>query len=263
MNILDKILETKRVEVAAAEQVCSFREILSGARRVDRPVVSFSGALTASPTGIIAEFKRRSPSKGFINEHASVSEVVSGYAAAGAAAISVLTDREYFAGALDDLASARRAVENVPLLRKDFVVDEYQICEARLAGADAVLLIAAALSPERCSELAAFAAELGLEVLLELHDETELGHICPGVSVVGINNRNLATFVTDTSISERLAPLLPTDRVRISESGISSPDTVRRLRYCGFRGFLMGENFMKQADPAAALAEFIKELGPC
>jgi indole-3-glycerol phosphate synthase len=260
MNILDKILETKRAEVAEAKRRRTFDEVFAEARTVSRPVVSFSGALAASATGIIAEFKRRSPSKGFINEGASVENVAAGYAVAGAAAISVLTDGDYFGGSLDDLRTARRVVRDVPLLRKDFIVDEYQLCEARIAGADAVLLIAAALTREECARLAAFAAGLGLEVLMELHDEAETGHICPGVSVVGINNRDLGTFVTDTAVSERLAGLLPADVVRISESGISSTQTVLRLREKGFRGFLMGENFMKQADPAAALSEFLKEL---
>jgi indole-3-glycerol phosphate synthase len=271
MNILDSILEKKRAEVAAAKKARTFDDIHTAVRSVSRPVVSFSRALVASPTGIIAEFKRRSPSKGFINEHADVESVTAGYAAAGAAAISVLTDSDYFAGSLDDLRTARRVADEaahgagrgVPLLRKDFIVDEYQLCEARLAGADAVLLIAAALGREECARLAAFAASLGLEVLLELHDESESGHICPGVSVVGVNNRNLGSFVTDTAVSERLAESLPAGIVRISESGISSPQTVRSLREKGFRGFLMGENFMKQPDPAAALREFIRELGSC
>lgn len=241
-------------------RIRGFNDIHAEAEAAARPVISFSGALNASPTGIIAEFKRRSPSKGFINQKADVTGVVGGYAAAGAAAISVLTDADYFAGSLDDLRAARHVAGNVPLLRKDFVVDEYQICEARLAGADAVLLIAAALDPGRCRELAAFAAALGLEVLLELHDETELGHICTGVNVVGINNRNLGTFATDTAVSERLGKSLPVDMLRISESGISSPSTVRRLRGLGFRGFLMGENFMRRPDPAAALTGFIEDL---
>jgi indole-3-glycerol phosphate synthase len=262
MNILDRILETKRAEVAAAKSVRGFDEMHAAALAVERPVISFSGALAVSSTGIVAEFKRRSPSKGFINEHASPQSVAAGYAAAGAAAVSVLTDKDFFAGSLDDLRAARQAAAHTPLLRKDFIVDEYQICEARLAGADAVLLIAAALTTDRCARLAAFAASLGLEVLLELHNETELGHICEGVSVVGINNRNLGTFATDTAVSERLAQLLPTDLVRISESGISSPETVRRLRAQGFRGFLMGENFMRRSDPAAALSDFIKALRP-
>jgi indole-3-glycerol phosphate synthase len=271
MNILDKILDTKRVEVAAAKRLRDFDDIHAAALAVDRPVISFSGALAASPTGLVAEVKRRSPSRGFIGEHADVERVAAGYAAAGAAAISVLTDGDYFAGSLDDLRAARRVVDEsaqvtgrgVPLLRKDFIVDEYQICEAHLAGADAVLLIAAALGREECARLAAFAASLGLEVLLELHNEAELGHICADISVVGINNRDLGSFVTDTAVSERLAERLPAGIVRISESGISSPRTVRELRGKGFRGFLIGENFMRQPDPAAALAEFIKELQPC
>jgi indole-3-glycerol phosphate synthase len=263
MNRLDRILETKRAEVAAAKKARPLDDLLVAARSVARPVISFSGALAASPTGIIAEFKRRSPSKGFIAEGASPERVVAGYAAAGAAAISVLTDGDYFAGSLEDIRTARRVAADVPLLRKDFIVDEYQICEARLAGADAVLLIAAALDREECARLAAFASSLGVEVLLELHDESELGHICEGVSVVGINNRDLGSFVTDTAVSERLAELLPAGIVRISESGISSPLTVRDLRAKGFRGFLIGENFMKQADPAAALAGFLKAVQPC
>ncbi len=263
MTILDKILETKHAEVAAARRAVGFDDAFAAARAVTRPVLSLAGALAASPTGIIAEFKRRSPSRGFINEAARPEDVVAGYAGAGAAAISVLTDRDYFAGSLDDLREARRVAPHTPLLRKDFTVDEYQICEARTAGADAILLIAAALTPERCATLAAFAASLDLEVLLELHCEAELEHICPGVSVVGINNRNLATFVTDTATSERMAPLLPPSMICISESGISSPDTVRHLRKSGFRGFLMGENFMKTPDPAAALRGFITELQPC
>lgn len=263
MNILDKILETKRAEVAASKSMRDFDDIHAAAQAVDRPVISFSGALAASSNGIIAEFKRRSPSKGFINEKADAAQVVAGYAKAGAAAISVLTDGEFFAGSLDDLRTARRVAPATPLLRKDFIVDRYQICEARLAGADAVLLIAAAICAGDCARLAAFAASLGLEVLLELHDESELGHVCPGVSVVGINNRNLGSFVTDTATSERLAGLLPADMVRISESGISSPETVLRLRGHGFRGFLMGENFMEHADPAAVLTEFIKRLQQC
>ena len=147
-----------------------------------------------------------------------------------------------------------------PLLRKDFVIDPYQICEARIAGADVVLLIAAALTVPQCAELAAFAAALGLEVLLEVHNEAELDHISDHVDVVGVNNRNLGTFITDTGVSKRLAGLLPRDIVRISESGVSTPETVRELRAVGYRGFLMGENFMKRTDPAAALGEFINEL---
>ncbi len=261
MNILDKILETKRLEVSEAKKHRSFERILAEAKAVDRPVHSLAEALKNSPTGIIAEFKRRSPSKGFIKEHADVQEIVGGYAASGAAAISVLTDRDYFAGSLDDLRQAREITDK-PLLRKEFIVDPYQIAEARVAGADAILLIAAALSTEACAELAAFANSLSLEVLLELHGEHELGHIDGHVQVVGINNRDLTSFVTDTAVSLRMAPLLPQNVVRISESGISNTQTVKELQNFGFQGFLMGENFMKQPDPAQTLRSFIKELAP-
>jgi len=277
MNILDKILKTKHVEVAVAKAARSFDAMLEEARAATRPTVSFSKALAASPTGIIAEFKRKSPSKGFIKEGADAATICAGYAEGGATALSVLTDKDYFAGSLADLRAARTAVDltaackaiaggggaqvaAIPILRKDFVVDPYQICEARIAGADAILLIAAALTPAQCGELAAFAASLGLEVLLELHNETELPWINPHVNVVGINNRDLKTFITTTEVSKQLGKLLPENMVRISESGISSPQTVRELRREGFRGFLMGENFMKQADPATALEAFIKEL---
>lgn len=258
-TILDNIIQTKRLEVATARAAKPFEAILVEAQAVSRPVLSFRDALAKSESGIIAEFKRRSPSKGFIHEGAKVAEVVPGYAKAGAAACSVLTDTTYFGGSADDLKEARQLV-NLPLLRKDFIIDEYQICEARIWGADVILLIATALTPAEIERLGAFAHMLGLEVLLEIHDICELAHICPAVDVVGINNRNLATFVTNVQTSFELNRQVPGEYLRISESGISSPDTVRRLREAGFRGFLMGENFMKEDDPAAALHHFIEEL---
>lgn len=258
-TILDNIIQTKRLEVATARATKPFEVILAEARAVSRPVLSFRDALAKSESGIIAEFKRRSPSKGFIHEGAKVAEVLPGYAKAGAAACSVLTDITYFGGSADDLKEARRLV-NIPLLRKDFIIDEYQICEARIWGADVILLIAAALTPAEVERLGAFAHTLGLEVLLEIHDVCELSHICTAVDVIGINNRNLATFVTDIQTSFELGRQIPGQYLRISESGISSPDTVRRLREAGFRGFLMGENFMKEDDPAAALHHFIEGL---
>jgi len=260
MTILDKILETKRLEIATAKKTRPFELLLAEAQTILRPMNSLSQALRNSPDGgIIAEFKRKSPSKGFFQAEARVEPIVGGYATNGAAAISVLTDREYFGGGLDDLRRAR-TVTDKPLLRKDFIIDPYQIAEARIAGADAILLIAAALSPERCAELAEFANSLNLEVLLELHDERELNYAGKHVNVVGVNNRNLATFVTDTAVSLRMARLLPAGVARISESGISAVETVTELRQAGFHGFLVGENFMKTADPAAALREFVKEL---
>jgi indole-3-glycerol phosphate synthase len=220
---------------------------------------SFKAALKHSTTGIIAEFKRKSPSKGFIHEGAKVEDIVAGYEQAGATAVSVLTDAGYFGGSLDDLATARRLI-HLPILRKDFIIEAYQICEAKLYGADVVLLIAAALSKGQTVELTAFAHHLGLEVLLEIHHAGELDYIHAPVDVVGVNNRDLGSFVTDVQTSLQLAEKLPPNMVRISESGISSSETVKRLQQAGFNGFLMGENFMKHPQPAVALQHFINAL---
>ena len=259
MNILDRIIQTKREEMVAAKAEKLFEAVYEAAKAISRPVLSFSSALSNSKTGIIAEFKRKSPSKGWFRADADPAEIVAGYAAAGASAVSVLTDREYFGGSLDDLRIAR-SVANIPLLRKDFIIDPYQICEARMAGADVILLIAAALTPEQCAELAAFARSLDLEVLLELHNESELGHINEYVNVVGINNRDLTTFITDTDVSVRMASQIPKGLVKISESGIADPKTVKELQKAGYKGFLMGENFMKQPAPSQALKIFIEAL---
>ena len=259
VDILAKILSAKREEVSAGRRRRSFDDVYSEAREASREALSFSESLRRSDTPIIAEFKRRSPSKGFINREAEVEAVAGGYAACGAAAISVLTDREYFAGSLADLTAARR-VASVPLLRKDFIIDPYQLCEARIAGADAVLLIASALTIAQCSELAHFAQSLRLETLLEVHGEDELAYINPHVNAVGVNNRNLSTFVTDTATSLRLAPLIPGSCVKVSESGISNAETVKTLQQAGFGGFLMGESFMKTENPAQALAALVKAL---
>ena len=269
MDILEQIIETKR------------QELSFGKRR------SLKQALLASETGIIAEFKRKSPSKGWIHADAFPEEVVPAYAAAGAAALSVLTDEQYFGGSLDFIRRVRPLVD-IPILRKDFIIDPYQLYQAREAGADAVLLIAACLSREACAALLAEAHRLGLEVLLEVHSPEELDYITPDVDVVGVNNRHLGSFVTDVKTSFDLVPLLSqradrnyfsgkfaekpisappsttpthaTGPVFMSESGISNPATVRQLREAGYRGFLMGENFMKQPDPGAALADFIQAI---
>ena len=260
MTILHKILETKRDEVDTALRNLGFEETFRAAQTAQHRVVSFSAALQRSSPAIIAEFKRKSPSKGwFTSQGADAGGTVQGYAARGAAAISVLTDWEYFGGTLTDLLDAR-AVTNLPLLRKDFIIDPFQICEARVAGAGVILLIAAALSTTQCAELAHFARELKLEVLLEIHNEEELKYINPHVNVVGVNNRNLSTFETDIAVSERLALLIPNDLPKISESGISHPDTVKHLHSLGYCGFLMGENFMKYPSPTMALEQFIAEL---
>ena len=246
MNILEQIIATKRREITSAQAVKSMARIEAEASVLTRQAVSFRKALLASPTGIIAEFKRKSPSKGFIKQEADTAGITTSYERAGAAAVSVLTDRDYFAGCLDDLIPARKNL-SIPILRKDFIIDPYQICEARIAGADVVLLIAAALTPANVRSLAGYAHSLGLEVLLEIHNEQELGHLCDEVDVAGINNRDLSG-----RIPERF--------VKISESGLSDPRTVRQLRSAGFQGFLMGENFMKQPDPGAALHDFIEKL---
>lgn len=259
MTILEQILATKREEVESRKKQLSAGQLLETAH-AGRKRLSMRHALESSPYGIIAEFKRKSPSKGFIHRDADVAQVVSSYAAHGAAACSVLTDSLYFGGCPEDLMRARAAV-NIPLLRKDFIIDPYQLAEAAAWGADVVLLIAAALTPEQCGELAGTAHELGLEVLLEVHQQDELDRICEQVDIVGINNRNLATFVTDIYTSFELAKQIPATFLKISESGIHAVDTVIALREAGFRGFLIGENFMKEADPGEALKKFIDHAG--
>ncbi len=257
-DILTEIVANKRLEVACEQLSTPVSELRAAVQ--DLPAVrSMSRALALSDSGIIAEFKRRSPSKGWINQSADASKIPAAYASAGASALSILTDRSYFGGSLDDLLVARPSVE-IPILRKEFIVDEYQIYQSRACGADAILLIAAALEVEQCKEYVELATSLGLEVLLELHSASEMEYIHPKVAMVGINNRNLGTFHTDVANSFELAELLPEGVVRVSESGISSPETVGALRKAGYRGFLIGENFMRSEDPALALQQFIGEV---
>ena len=221
---------------------------------------SMKEALLASDTGIIAEFKRRSPSKGWIKEEGRADIIPLGYQQNGAAALSILTDKDYFGGHDDFIRTARKSGVTIPILYKNFVIDEMQLYEAALCGASAVLLIAACLSKQECKRLLDKAHDLGLEVLLEMHSEPELEYAELGPDMCGINNRNLGSFVTDVDNSFRLAELLPKEAVKVSESGISNPDTVKELRQAGFRGFLIGENFMRTADPGKALNEFIAKL---
>ena len=221
---------------------------------------SLREALLQSDTGIIAEFKRRSPSKGWIKEEGRAEIIPLSYQQNGAAALSILTDEHYFGGSDDFIRQARQSGVTLPILYKNFVVDEAQLYAAALCGASAVLLIAACLSKAQCKSLMDKAHSLGLEVLLEMHSEQELEYADLQPDLCGINNRNLGSFVTDVENSFRLAELLPKEAVKVSESGISNPDTVKALREAGFRGFLIGENFMKTADPGQALAEFIKQL---
>jgi indole-3-glycerol phosphate synthase len=211
-------------------------------------------------SGIIAEIKRKSPSKGTINSNVSIERTSIGYMQAGASALSILTDKEFFGGSSDDLTMARK-FNFCPILRKDFIVDEYQIVEAKSIGADAILLIAAALPVKRLNELALFAKSLGLEILMEVHTAEELtsNHEAE-VDLVGVNNRDLKTFVVSLEISKKLAPFMPKEKVLISESGIDSPAAIVELRKYGYEGFLMGETFMKHSRPEQAAKDFIKEL---
>ncbi|MFI3280301.1 MAG: indole-3-glycerol phosphate synthase TrpC, partial [Rikenellaceae bacterium] len=242
-DILTEIIANKRLEVERDKGQIALAELIAASRDMDT-TRSMSGSLKSSKSGIIAEFKRSSPSKGWIKESADASIIPASYAAAGASALSILTDHDYFGGSLKDIEAARPMV-NIPIIRKEFIVDEYQIYQARLIGADAVLLIASALEKEECNALIEVAHSLDLEVLLELHSQSELEYIHPQVEMVGINNRNLGSFHTDVANSFKLAELLPKEVVKVSESGISSPDTVSELRAAGYRGFLIGENFMR------------------
>jgi len=258
MNILDTIVEHKRKEVVGKKAIVSIAE-LEKSHFFSRKIFSLKDfLLDESRTGIIAEFKRKSPSKGIINEHADVVEVTKAYAANGASCLSVLTDEKYFGGSNDDLVKAR--VNEIPILRKDFIVDEYQILEAKSIGADVILLIAACLSPDEVKRLASFAERTGLEVLLELHDESELDHICGETGIIGINNRNLKTFEVDIDRSLRMAEKITTDKIKVAESGISSIENIFLFRQHGFKGFLIGENFMKAADPTIAFADFVNQI---
>lgn len=258
-NILDKIIANKRLEVEKQKNITSFAELEKQIANVPK-TLSFREALKNSKTGIIAEFKRRSPSRDWIFKDARVEDVIPLYSQNGASTISVLTDMDFFGGELADLELAR-SLTKTPLLRKDFVIDEYQLYQAKASGASAILLIASALTVTETKQLAQKAKELNLDVLLEIHNEQESGHINDKVDVVGVNNRNLGTFVTDIQISFDLADKIPDEFVKISESGISQPQTVIDLRQAGYRGFLMGENFMKTGDPGKALEDFIKQLG--
>ena len=263
-DILKQIVACKRIELKQFKEQRPFYVIQRRAERmVDaKPRTSMCRALLESPTGIIAEFKRRSPSKGWINEQAQPEVVPLSYQLNGAAAISILTDRCFFGGQDDFIVRARQAGVTSPVLYKNFVIDEYQLFQARLCGASAVLLIAACLSLRQCARLIRQAHQLGLEVLLEMHDEKELKYADLDADMLGINNRNLGSFVTDVDNSFRLAEKLPKGKCWVSESGISDPKVVGELRQVGFRGFLIGENFMKTDNPGLALSQFTRQLAP-
>lgn len=258
MTILDTIIEHKKKEVNHSKKIISLQE-LKDQEHYQRTCYSFPEAIM-NGTGIIAEFKRKSPSKGLINGKVKVDEVVRGYEKAGVSAISVLTDITFFGGTFNDVLRAREAV-NIPILRKDFMVDEYQLHEAKAMGADVILLIASALSTDQCGELASAAKSLGLNVFLEIHNEAELAHFGQDIDVVGINNRDLKTFTIDIENSIRLAKNLPSEVPKVAESGISNTDTLLRMKKQGFNGFLIGENFMRSEDPGNSCEAFIKKAG--
>lgn len=257
-DILSEIIANKRFEVDLQKQAISIEQLQEGIHEIPASH-SMKKALASSDSGIIAEFKRRSPSKGWIKQEARPEEIVPSYVTAGASALSILTDEKFFGGSLKDIRTARPLVD-IPIIRKDFIIDEYQLYQAKIVGADAVLLIAAALEQGKCQELAEQAHELGLEVLLEIHSTEELPYINSQIDMVGINNRNLGTFYTDVENSFRLAGQLPLNTVLVSESGISDPEVVKRLRTAGFRGFLIGETFMKTPQPGETLQNFLKAI---
>lgn len=265
VDILQEIVAYKRLEVARMKEAIPSRllyqqveELLATSAETALP--SMQQALMESETGIIAEFKRKSPSKGWIHEEGRAEVIPLAYEQNGATALSILTDEKYFGGHDDFIRTARNAGVSIPILYKNFIIDEYQLFQARFCGASAVLLIAADLRLDECKSLLRMAHELGMEVLLEMHHEQELDYAELEPDMYGINNRNLGTFVTDVENSFRMAARLPKGSCKVSESGISNPLVVRGLRMRGFRGFLVGENFMKAEDPGQALKVFVEEL---
>jgi indole-3-glycerol phosphate synthase len=258
MNILDTIIAKKKVEVEERKRSKSTAELENGPFFKNKVLDFKNYLLREDKTGIIAEFKRRSPSKGVINNSATVKEVTGAYAKYGASGLSVLTDEEFFGGTLNDLLEA--TIHEVPVLRKDFIIDEYQLVESKAYGAEIILLIAACLKADEVKALALSAKNLGLNVLLEIHNEQELEHICSEVDVVGVNNRDLRSFTVDINRSIALARQIPADKIKISESGIDDVSTIRLLQQHGFKGFLIGEKFMKENDPGEAFKIFVEEL---
>jgi indole-3-glycerol phosphate synthase len=260
MSILDEILIQKRKEVAELKERSPVKLLEESIFFESAPISLKKYLLRGDKSGIIAEIKRKSPSKGMINAHASAGKIAVGYVEAGASAISVLTDRNFFGGSNDDLTGARKLI-SCPILRKDFVIDQYQVIEAKSIGADAILLIAAALKSSQLKALCSFAHTLGLEVLLEVHNESELNdHLDAGADLIGVNNRNLKTFELDVNTSRTLSGMIPNSVVKVSESGIESPEVIIDLKKHGFNGFLIGQTFMQNEKPEEAAKNFITEL---
>ncbi len=260
MNLLDSILSNKRKETEQ-RKVEAAVPTLEKQDHFNRECISLVESLCSpNASGIISEFKRRSPSRGVLGEHLDVADVAKGYQAAGASAISVLTDRKYFGGSIGDLQAVRSVVD-IPVMRKDFLVEEYQVVESKSAGADAILLIARLLTPHELLRLTQLSHRLGMEVLTEVHSEEELyPAIDAGADLVGINNRDLDTLIIDLSLSERLGPLIPRGTPCVAESGLDSVESIRRLRRLGFQGFLIGEFFMRDTDPAKRCKDLINQL---
>jgi indole-3-glycerol phosphate synthase len=259
MNILDKIVADKSTEVAFKKSLIPIKQ-LEQSVLFNRDTISLANKLRQSQSGIIAEHKRRSPSKSVINQSLNVFDVAKGYEDAGVCGMSVLTDGKYFGGSLDDLLIARGSC-NLPLLRKEFIIDEYQIIEAKAYGADVILLIAAILTKEDIKRFSELAKSLQLDVLLEVHNEEELHKsIMPSLDMLGVNNRNLKTFEVSLDISKTLSKLIPSDFVKVSESGISTIEAIKELKPFGYQGFLIGENFMKTNNAGHSAKQFIKDL---
>ena len=257
-TILDEIVAQKRVEILEKQKIQSIEDF-KNSENFNLPIKSSKESiLDESKSGIIAEFKRKSPSKGFINKDANVKEVVAGYEKFGASVVSVLTDEQFFGGSFDDLIDAKNVL-NIPILRKDFIVDEYQVYETKAIGADLMLLIAECLTKNEVYNLAKTAKEIGLEVLLELHSEDQLEKVNDFIDLIGVNNRNLKNFEVDIEKSKQILKQLPEDLIKVAESGISDPETVKELRQAGFQAFLIGENFMKAENTTLAFEQFVKE----
>jgi indole-3-glycerol phosphate synthase len=259
MNMLDQIIANKKKEVEERKSLYPVK-LLEKSVYFQSPSVSLRKYLMREDkAGIIAEIKRKSPSKGIINKYVSVERTAIGYMQAGASALSVLTDAVFFGGSNEDLITARK-FNYCPILRKDFIIDEYQILEAKSIGADVILLLANVLDPATIKRMALLARNLGMEVLLEIREEEELSALNEFVDVVGVNNRNLKDFSVNTAQSLRLGPLIPAEFIKVSESGLSSASVIQELRDAGFRGFLIGESFMKDSRPEQACARLIKEM---
>jgi indole-3-glycerol phosphate synthase len=259
MTVLENIIENKKKELLLLKKIAPVHD-LENSMFFNRKVISLSeNLLDNKKTGIVAEFKRKSPSRGIINSVSKIEEVTKGYSTEGAAGVSILTDTQFFGGSNADILHVREK-SSFPILRKDFIIDEYQVIESKSIGADVILLIAAILDEKEIMQFSELARSLGMEVLLEIHDPAELGKVNRYVNIIGVNNRNLKTFEVNTELSEKLSEKIPEGYLKISESGITSAKTIRKLRISGYNGFLIGGRFMSTADPVKAFSEFVKDI---